>query len=49
MDHMQDLVQALKQDRVLLFVGAGVSKNLGIPDFRELIDFIAEELGYESL
>lgn len=48
MDHMQDLVQALKQGRVLLFVGAGVSKNLGIPDFRELIEFIAEELGYES-
>lgn len=47
-DHIQDLVQALTEDRVILFVGAGVSKNLGIPDFRELIDFIAQELGYES-
>jgi hypothetical protein len=46
-EHMRNLVSALSEGRVILFVGAGVSKNLGIPDFRELIDFIAGELGFE--
>lgn len=44
---MQELIRALQERRVILFVGAGVSKNLGIPDFRELVDFIAGELGFD--
>jgi hypothetical protein len=48
MDHMQDLACEIRKNRVILFVGAGVSKNLGIPDFLELIEFIAGELGYDA-
>ena len=44
---MEDLVNALRQGRVILFVGAGVSKNLGIPDFAGLIRFMADELGFD--
>lgn len=31
----------------MLFVGAGVSANLGLPDWNALIGRIAEELGYD--
>lgn len=44
---MEELISALRQGRVILFVGAGVSKNLGIPDFAELVGFMADELGFD--
>lgn len=44
---MDDLIAALREHRVILFVGAGVSQNLGLPSFGELIDHLAEELGYD--
>lgn len=43
----QELVYALRERRVILFVGAGVSRNLGLPSFNELINHLAEELGVD--
>lgn len=39
------LVQAVAERRVILFVGGGVSQNLGLPDFKSLVTYIAEDLG----
>lgn len=44
---MDDLKSAYRDRNVILFVGAGVSKNLGLPAWSELIDHIADELGYD--
>ena len=44
---MDDLINALRERRVILFVGAGVSQNLGLPSFVQLIDHMAEELGFD--
>jgi len=40
-----DLVSALKRRRVILFVGAGVSMNLGIPSSQQILSHIGEDLG----
>lgn len=45
---MKQLREEYKKGRIILFVGAGVSANLGIPTWSELIDKIAEELEYDS-
>jgi SIR2-like domain len=44
---MQELKERIQNGTVMLFVGAGVSKSLGLPDYQELIGHIAEELGYD--
>ncbi|WP_223308680.1 SIR2 family protein [Bacillus thuringiensis] len=44
---MQDLALLIKEKNLILFVGSGVSKNLGLPTYSELIDQMAENLGYE--
>lgn len=44
----EGLKDAIKEKSVLLFVGAGVSAALGLPTYTELINYIAEELGYDS-
>ncbi len=41
-----ELVEAARQRTLLLFIGAGVSANLGLPTFDRLTDVLAEELGY---
>ncbi|WP_080684198.1 SIR2 family protein [Pseudomonas chlororaphis subsp. aureofaciens] len=43
----RDLVDAYKSGNLILFIGAGVSKNLDIADWQELINQIANELGYD--
>jgi SIR2-like domain len=43
-----DLVRAVRDRTAILFVGAGVSMNLGLPDFGALVDMIAKDLGYDS-
>lgn len=41
-------LRALRKDGKLIpFVGAGLSMNLGLPSFSNLIDTIAHELGYD--
>ena len=44
---MEDLISAYHDKSIILFVGAGVSKNLGLPTWSELIEHIAQELGYD--
>ena len=41
------LTEAIRQHEVVLFVGAGVSQNLGLPSFGQLVRHLAEELGYD--
>ena len=43
----EELVEAVREHRVVLFVGAGVSAGLGLPTWRQLIDLIADDLGYD--
>ncbi|RLA71278.1 MAG: Sir2 family NAD-dependent protein deacetylase, partial [Epsilonproteobacteria bacterium] len=35
-------------NNLMLFVGAGVSKNLNLPDWSDLINHLADELGYNK-
>jgi hypothetical protein len=44
---MEQLLEAYKQNNVILFVGAGVSMGLGIPSWNQLIKKIASDLGYD--
>lgn len=44
---MEQLISSFKQGNVILFVGAGVSMNLGLPSWGSLIDKIAEDLHYD--
>ncbi len=44
---MEQLLSSFKQGNVILFVGAGVSMNLGLPSWGELINKIAEDLDYD--
>lgn len=44
---MQELIQAIREQKAVLFVGAGLSKNLGLPTFDELINHLAEELDFD--
>lgn len=41
---MDDLVKKIKERKVILFVGAGVSATLKLPTWNQLMDFIAESL-----
>lgn len=47
MKYIEELKEAIKRKDVILFVGAGVSKNLGLPTFSELIDEVAKLIGYD--
>lgn len=44
---MEGLRQAVRERNVILFVGAGVSMNLGLPSWEELIGWMGAELGYD--
>ena len=44
---MKQLLSSFEQGKVILFVGAGVSMNFGLPSWKALIDKIAEELDYD--
>ncbi len=43
---MLEISEKIKSDSMVLFVGAGVSASIGVPTFRQLIEHIAGELGY---
>lgn len=42
-----ELLRAHRTDKLMLFVGAGVSANLSLPNWSELTAHIATELGYD--
>ncbi len=44
---MKELIAAYQDRNVILFVGAGISKNLDLPDLSKLIDHLAVELEYD--
>ncbi|MBA1183518.1 SIR2 family protein [Stutzerimonas nitrititolerans] len=44
---MDKLREAYRNNRLILFVGSGVSANIGLPPWRELIDEIATQLDYD--
>ena len=47
MSVIEDLKSEIRQKKVILFVGAGVSKNIGLPLFSELIDEVARRSDYD--
>lgn len=42
-----ELLKAHSSGKLMLFVGSGVSANLGLPTWGQLIEHIANELGYD--
>jgi hypothetical protein len=44
---MDQLIASYRQGKVILFVGAGVSMNLGLPSWNDLVAEIAKQLGYD--
>lgn len=44
---MDQLIQAYRAKRLILFVGAGVSMGLGLPSWRQLVDHMAKELRFD--
>lgn len=45
--NISDLVESIRKKEIILFIGAGVSASLDLPVFKELINHIAEQLGYD--
>lgn len=45
---MEKLKQSIRERKVILFVGSGLSATLGLPTWQALIDHIAGELGYDE-
>ena len=46
---IQELASAIKNKHVILFVGSGVPKNLGLPVYSELMNQMAINLGYDPV
>lgn len=45
---MQELAAAIRSKKAVLFAGAGLSMNLGLPSFGGLIDKLASDLGFDA-
>lgn len=45
---IEELKTSIKNGNVILFVGAGISATLGLPNWSQLISHIADELGYDE-
>src|SRR3954452_12248316 len=45
--HMKDLATAIRDRRVILFVGAGASMSVVLPSWQTLVEHMAEELGLD--
>lgn len=45
---LDDVAEAIRNRKLILFVGGGVSQNLGLPDFGELVAHLADDLGFET-
>ncbi|SCY52965.1 SIR2 family NAD-dependent protein deacylase [Microvirga guangxiensis] len=44
---LEDLVEAIRKRRAILFAGAGVSMTLGLPSWSTLIEHVAQELNLD--
>lgn len=44
-----NIQKAIENNKLVVFVGAGVSKNSGIPTWKELIQELAQELGLKAI
>ena len=44
---IEPLIDALRSRQVILFIGAGISRNLGLPSWAELIHEMAKQLDYD--
>lgn len=44
---IEELAEAVREKQAILFVGAGVSMNLGVPSWKDLIDEMARKLEYD--
>ncbi|MDN7134552.1 SIR2 family protein [Pseudidiomarina terrestris] len=47
-DNLDELAASIKGRKTILFVGAGVSVNLGVPSFSQVIDELASRLGFDN-
>lgn len=45
-ERIEDLSLALKREKLVIFVGAGVSKNSGLPTWGQLVQAFARQIGY---
>lgn len=45
---IEELKSSIKEGNVILFVGAGISATLGLPNWSQLISHISSELGYDD-
>ena len=48
MKEIIELKKKIENRNIILFVGAGVSKNVGLPDFSELIAVMAKNVGIDA-
>lgn len=46
--HVRQIQRAIRENRLVLFVGAGVSASSGVPNWSQLIDALKEELDIPS-
>jgi NAD-dependent SIR2 family protein deacetylase len=44
---MQELIRAVREKNAILFAGAGLSMNLGLPSFKQLIGKLADDLKFD--
>ena len=42
--HIRQIQRAMRENRLVVFVGAGVSASAGIPNWKQLIEVFKEEL-----
>lgn len=47
-ERLDEIVEAKNNDRLVIFVGAGISRNSGLPDWGELIKEFAPSINYEK-
>ena len=45
---IEDLSLALSREKLVIFVGAGVSKNSGLPTWGQIVQVFAKEIGYPT-
>lgn len=45
---LQELIDAMNNERLIIFVGAGISQNSGMPGWNELMEPLKKELGFDE-